>query len=787
MNINNVIKKQTTVIALTVIGICIGLLGISYAIFFKVNDSTNNQTVSSGSLVVQFGEGSKITTEMLPQTDEEGMATTGYSFSVTNKGSLDMLYDIFIYNDPDASNATNNIMLPHQYIKVSLDGSDPVLLSELEDSGVSITSDSNYSDYNLTGENNIKKIIGKDIFVRAAGSGKDINTHIIKLWITEDAPTSIIGNTVALEIQVFGEADTYVAPPTVVEKINELYTSSNPELVVDDYENIRYIGADPANYIYFNCDDYSNPTAETCEKWRIIGSFKDIEDSEGTVTERVKIMRDELIGDMAWEISSGGSGGSSGGSTSTIRYNDWSTVSLNTYLNGEYYNSLKNDTTKNLIDSVIWNLGGSSTYNDVTAQMFYERERGTTVYGSNQTTWTGKIALIYPSDYGYATSGGSTTNRDTCLNTALYFWFEVDDCLSNNYINVNDQQWTLTQSLFNDDRVFEVAGNGQVSEDFTYARLGVRPVLYLDTDIQIISGDGTSESPYVLYQEPKPLTVTEKVNELYAGNNPELVVDDYDNIRYIGADPANYIYFNCDDYNNPSAETCEKWRIIGSFKDIEDSEGQTAERVKIMRDESIGNIAWDSNGINNWATATLNTYLNGDYLNGDDYNSLKNDITKNMIDSVVWNLGGAPTYTSASNGLAKHFYIYERGTSVYGSNYSPTWTGKIALMYPSDYGYATSGGSTTNREACLNKELSSWDSVSDCYNNDYIFDSSNAQWTLTHDSYDSYYAFGVHRLGSANSGGADSDCSVRPVLYLESSAVIASGDGSEASPYVLGA
>ncbi len=493
MNINNVIKKQTTVIALTVIGICIGLLGISYAIFFKVNDSTNNQTVSSGSLVVQFGEGSKITTEMLPQTDEEGMATTGYSFSVTNKGSLDMLYDIFIYNDPDASNATNNIMLPHQYIKVSIDGSDPILLSELEDSGVTITSDSNYSSYNLTGENNIKRVVGKDIFVRAAGSGKDVNTHIIKLWITEDAPTSIIGNTVALEIQVFGEADKYV--PNIASQINDLYKEGKSDLVADDYNNIRYIGADPANYIYFNCDDYSNP----------------------------------------------------------------------------------------------------------------------------------------------------------------------------------------------------------------------------------------------------------------------------------------------------SAETCEKWRIIGSFKDIEDSEGQTAERVKIMRDESIGNIAWDSNGINNWATATLNTYLNGDYLNGDDYNSLKNDITKNMIDSVVWNLGGAPTYTSASNGLAKHFYIYERGTSVYGSNYSPTWTGKIALMYPSDYGYATSGGSTTNREACLNKELSSWDSVSDCYNNDYIFDSSNAQWTLTHDSYDSYYAFGVHRLGNANSGGADSDCSVRPVLYLESSAVIVSGDGSEASPYVLGA
>ena len=32
----------------------------------------------------------------------------------------------------------------------------------------------------------------------------------------------------------------------------------------------------------------------------------------------------------------------------------------------------------------------------------YEKERGTTVYSGNATTWTGKIAIPYASDYGYA-------------------------------------------------------------------------------------------------------------------------------------------------------------------------------------------------------------------------------------------------------------------------------------------------------------------------------------------------------------------------------------------------
>ena len=486
MNINNVIKKQTTVIALTVIGICIGLLGISYAIFFKVDDSTNVQTVSSGSLVVQFGEGSKITTEMLPQTDEEGMATTGYSFSVTNKGSIDMLYDIFIYNDPDASNDTNNIMLPHQYIKVSIDGSDPVLLSELEDSGVTVTSDSNYSSYNLTGENNIKRVVGKDIFVRAAGSGKDVNTHIIKLWITEDAPTSIIGNTVALEIQVFGEADEYV--PTVVEKVNELYANNNPELVVDDFDNIRYIGADPANYIYFNCDDYNNPTAETCEKWRIIGLFKNIQDSDGTIMDRIKIFSVENFS-QSWDESD---------STHPYGSNNGADSTLNNYLNGDYYNALT-DYTKNMISNINWNIGGSKTYNDVTAKMFYERERGSEVYGDFPATWTGKIALIYASDYGYATSGGSTTNREACLNKELYNWDSVSDCYINNYLY--SYRWTLSYYSSYSYVSFYIGNPGFLRSSSTHYGCGVNPTLYLNSNVKIISGNGTEISPYVIFNQ----------------------------------------------------------------------------------------------------------------------------------------------------------------------------------------------------------------------------------------------------------------------------------------------
>ena len=374
----------------------------------------------------------------------------------------------------------------------------------------------------------------------------------------------------------------------------------------------------------------------------------------------------------------------------------------------------------------------------------------------------------------------TVTNNGT--NETFYNIKMVD--VTNTFVDKNDLVYTLVGD--NDVNITETVMPSTSDE-------------YLATNITIGSGDTHTYTLTITFKETndnqddnKGVTFTGKINiddieikpedpvellsYLYNKNNPELVVDDFDNIRYIGADPANYIYFNCDDYNNPTAETCEKWRIIGSFKDIEDSEGQTADRVKIMRDEFVStNMVWDSNNVNNWATARLNTYLNGEY-----YNSLKNDTTKNMIDSVVWNLGGSSTFNDVT---AKMFYERERGTNVYGSN-PTTWTGKIALIYPSDYGYATSGGSTTNREACLNKELYNWNSVSDCYNNDYIFDSSTGQWTLAHNSSSYNNAFYVYNNGNAFNYVANYVFGVRPVLYLESSALITQGDGSEASPFV---
>ena len=132
--------------------------------------------------------------------------------------------------------------------------------------------------------------------------------------------------------------------------------------------------------------------------------------------------------------------------------------------------------------------------------MFYERERGTEVYEGRPTEWTGSIGLMYPSDYGFATSGGSTTNRSSCLANALYSWFDYDDCYTNSWLyDSSNTQWTLAPDASNSNSVFRVFSDGCV-DDYGHVSNSdaVRPAVYLLSNVEIVSGIGTPDEPFIL-------------------------------------------------------------------------------------------------------------------------------------------------------------------------------------------------------------------------------------------------------------------------------------------------
>ena len=319
----------------------------------------------------------------------------------------------------------------------------------------------------------------------------------------------------------------------------------------------------------------------------------------------------------------------------------------------------------------------------------------------------------------------------------------------------------------------------------------------------------------------KPVSVIEKITTLATTDTTNFATDDpNNNIRYIGANPSNYVYFNCSDYSNQSDSTCEKWRIIGVFKNITDSNNSKADLVKIIRDSTIGGYSYDSSdsnennglGYNDWASADLMKLLNGGYSSlsannslyynaskGACYNSsnntttdcdftttgLKNDTTRNAFESVIWNIGGIPNDAS-STATATKWYQYERGTTVFSSNHS-TWTGQIAIMYPSDYGYATSGSILVDRNTCLDYEYT-WnsDSYADCRLNNYLYKNLN-QSSLGVSSSSNNYFYGIGFSGIARGAIAKNADSVRPTGYLKANTKVYDnvGDGSSNNPYRL--
>ena len=277
---------------------------------------------------------------------------------------------------------------------------------------------------------------------------------------------------------------------------------------LDEDGNIRYYGASPNNYVYFNCSTY--PTTN-CELWRIIGTFGD----------KIKIVRNESIGKYSWDNKD-----KTTGAETNYGKNDWTDARLMKLLNpgydnesvggSLYYNAksgtcyvnqnnattacnftstgIKNDTTKNIIAEVTYNTAG---YNDATLypNEIYTYERGSTVYSGRQTTWTGKIGLMYPSDYGYASD--LTKCREKINN------YNASNCSQNNWIYNMGSLWLLTHDSARSDRNWSINSSGNASVNGngnggTSNGLLVFPSLFLSSGVKIISGNGSINNPYQL-------------------------------------------------------------------------------------------------------------------------------------------------------------------------------------------------------------------------------------------------------------------------------------------------
>ena len=276
-------------------------------------------------------------------------------------------------------------------------------------------------------------------------------------------------------------------------------------LMKDADGNIRYSGLGDRNYVLFNCNTYPNTS---CETWRIIGVF------DG----KVKLIRNESIGTYPWDNKD-----TTTGAEADYGSNDWTTARLMKLLNpgytkesvnnSLYYNSkggqcyagannaetpcdftytgIKNDTTRNMIADAKWSLlGWLDEGVNVYADQSYKLENTSgTVYTGNKTSWTGKIALPYPSDYAYSAYLGKCTST----------LGEYSNCSSWMKTMFNSKTIALLTPIVSSSFVFHVAG-GCLDLGEPYAALDseIFPTFYLNANVSIKTGSGTLNSPYQL-------------------------------------------------------------------------------------------------------------------------------------------------------------------------------------------------------------------------------------------------------------------------------------------------
>lgn len=271
----------------------------------------------------------------------------------------------------------------------------------------------------------------------------------------------------------------------------------------------------------------------------------------------------------------------------------------------------------------------------------------------------------------------------------------------------------------------------------------------------------------------------------------------------------------CDATIIPKGTPKSLYRIIGLFKDVELANGSRKDLIKVIRNETIGTYSWDTSdstvnngyGINEWSQADLMKLLNPGYekeiVGGSlfwnsgsgscyvdsnnetvDCDFTNNGLSKsvqNNIEVVKWNLGGWNTNTLYANDI----YGYERGNNVIqnpsdGILRTTLWTGRVALAYPSDYGYAVD----------LSSCSSNLGNYSNCIGTNWMYNSMTANgnsssWLLTPFSSFAESACLVPSSGFVNNGYVRSATWVSPVFYLDSELTVESGTGKSDDPYVL--
>ena len=487
-------KKQNIIMGISFVLLFVMVIGVSYAAYRFSATGTKENVISTGTISMSYSQNSFIDLKhTYPKTDTYAIATKEdkssmeFSVSMETSGTKQINYALAITNIEEGAT------LKSDKVKIYLEKEGKVVNNFETNKGKTIDSFKNKYVEGL--------IDSYAIYQDILTTSNKVHHYTLTSWIDESYILPIKSETTTtkqtneetykFKVKVVGvdspitieEKSTSVTGiasqvlPTLTSNAGDsgLYTithEADNTLQIGAIESIteyRYRGASTKNYVTFNN-----------ETWRILGVFP-TDDGTGKIENRVKLIKDQSIGDKYWDTNGS---------------NNWARpATLNTELNTTYLNNL-DSTSKSMIGNTKYYLGGysnSKIQKDVMYQ--YERKIQNTTnnefyYGSNPNSWVGKLGLMYASDYGYAVS-------DECTQTLYNYYNAI--CKNNNWLFKGNNEWILPQAASYSFNAFIVYPIGRVNYDsVNYFQYGVRPVLYLISSAKITGGNGTSSSPYTL-------------------------------------------------------------------------------------------------------------------------------------------------------------------------------------------------------------------------------------------------------------------------------------------------
>ena len=430
-------RKNNILIGVLLAGVV--LMGIAYAAFSSNLNITGTGSVSSNWCI---GFDSTKTNDYTAQA--------GISGGTTPTGSISFDGQVCASNFKTIASLNASFKQPGDRIEYTLTiGNKGTLAAAIESINVDNTSVT--SDTTIT-KGNIKYIIEMPQSTSLAVNAT--TTMKVTAMFQNDTPVSSSSNeqqtiTIAINaVQDDGNGGMVVTNPITINDLKSNTVTSGDGLYNNGDGTYTYKGANPDNYLSFEGST-----------WRILGI-----DNQG-----VKIIRDEKLDtNMAYDTANARTTANNSYCTSQYGCNAWAATShlvgtpaefvngsehgtvtqdatLNTYLNGDYYTNTLHSNSN--IISGTFNVGP---------------------YGSeNSYQWQGHIALLTGPEYT-AAGGSSSYLKKSCS------WWLVS-AYSGNTITVHG--------------VYSGSGIGNNGARDT---LGVRPVLYLSSNI-LLEGEGTND------------------------------------------------------------------------------------------------------------------------------------------------------------------------------------------------------------------------------------------------------------------------------------------------------